>query len=115
MVVGKNKSLKALYLKGTLIELDLLNKFLQFKPSKRIKAIHALEHPYVSDFHDEYYHTEISCEKHIKIPIDDNIKYIQKEYRQKLYDEILKRKKEIKKKIALQRNKEENMENNKKI
>ena len=74
-----------------------------------------MEHPYVSDFHDEYSDTEISCEKPIQIPIDDNIKYTVKEYRQRLYDDILKRKKEIRKKLlAMQTNKEKNMEKKKK-
>ena len=58
--------------------------------------------------------TQISCEKPIQIPIDDNIKYTVKEYRQKLYDDILKRKKEIRKKLlAIQRNKEKNTEKKK--
>ena len=107
IVVTKTKSLKALYPKATLVELDLLNKLLQFNPNKRINVIQALEHPYVADFHDQYADTEILCEKPIQIPIDDNIKYTVKEYRQKLYDDILKRKKEIRKKLlAMQRNKE---------
>jgi mitogen-activated protein kinase 15 len=99
IVVSKTKSLKSLYPKATAIELDLLGKLLQFNPNKRINVIQALEHPYVADFHDQYSDTEISCEKPIHIPIDDNVKYTVKEYRQKLYDDILKRKKEIRKKL----------------
>ena len=52
----------------------------------------------MADFHDQYSDTEISCEKPVRIPIDDNIKYTVKEYRQKLYDDLLRRKKEIRKK-----------------
>ena len=99
IVVSKTKSLKSLYPKATAIELDLLGKLLQFNPNKRINVTQALEHPYVADFHDQYSDTEISCEKPIHIPIDDNVKYTVKEYRQKLYDDILKRKKEIRKKL----------------
>ena len=109
IVVNKVKSLKNLYPKATPIELDLLSKLLQFNPNKRINVIQALEHPYVSDFHDQYSDTEIACEKPVRIPIDDNIKYTVKEYRQKLYDDLLRRKKEIRKRLlAMQRNKEKN-------
>ena len=111
IVVNKVKSLKNLYPKATPIELDLLSKLLQFNPNKRINVIQALEHPYVSDFHDQYSDTEIACEKPVRIPIDDNIKYTVKEYRQKLYDDLLRRKKEIRKKLlAMQRNKEKNID-----
>ena len=47
----------------------------------------------------------------MQIPINDNIKYTVKEYKKKLYDDLLRRKKEIRKKLlAMQRNKEKNAE-----
>ena len=99
VVINKTKSLKALYPKATEDELDLLSKLLQFNPNKRIDVNTALEHNYVKDFHSQYSDTEIVCEKPINVPIDDNVKYPAKEYRKRLYDEVLKRKKEIRKKM----------------
>ena len=104
VVQNKIKSLKALYPKASEDELDLLSKLLQFNPNKRIDVNTALEHNYVKDFHSQYSDTEIICEKPINIPIDDNIKYSAKEYRKRLYDEVLKRKKEIRKKMMAKKN-----------
>ena len=99
VVINKTKSLKALYPKASEDELDLLSKLLQFNPNKRIDVNTALEHVYVKDFHSQYSDTEIVCDKPIHVPIDDNVKYSAKEYRKRLYDEVLKRKKEIRKKM----------------
>ena len=95
----KQKNLKSLFPKATAIELDLLGKLLQFNPNKRINVLEALEHPYVADFHEQYSESEIACEKPIKLEINDKVKYTVKEYKQKLFDDLLKRKKEVKKKI----------------
>ena len=105
IVISKTKSLKALYPKASEEELDLLSKLLQFNPNKRIDVNSALEHDYVKEFHSQYSDTEIICDKPIHIPIDDNTKYSAKEYRKRLYDEVLKRKKEIRKKMMALKNK----------
>jgi len=99
----KTKSLKTLFKNASSNALDLLAKMLQFNPSKRITIDEALEHPFVEAFHQK--DKETVCEKIIKIPMDDNTKYSVKEYRQRLYDDILKRKKEIRKKIVAQQKK----------
>ena len=95
----KQKNLKNLFPKATAIELDLLGRLLQFNPNKRINVLEALEHPYVADFHEQYAESEIPCEKPIKLDINDKTKYTVKEYKQKLFDDLLKRKKEVRKKI----------------
>jgi mitogen-activated protein kinase 15 len=88
--------------------IDLLVKLLQFNPNKRLTAEQALEHPYVKDFHNKA--EEIVCDHKIKIPLDDMTKYSQGEYRKKLYEVVLQRKIEIRKKImeSMKKEKEEN-------
>ena len=104
MNLKQMNSLKNLYPKATPEELDLLKKLLQFNPNKRINVYEALEHDYVKEFHNNYADTEIVADKPIHIPIDDNVKYTAKDYRKKLYDEVLKRKKEIRKKMMARKN-----------
>ena len=77
--------------------LDLLRSLLQFNPSKRLTADQALRHPYVAQFHNT--DDEPICARKINIPIDDNQKFSIREYRNKLYSDIHKRKKELRKKI----------------
>jgi mitogen-activated protein kinase 15 len=98
----KAKSMKSLFKGASSNELDLLIKLLQFNPQKRITVSEALEHPYVLEFHEP--DKELVCEKKITIPVDDNVKYTVKDYRQRIYDDITKKKKEIRKRL-MQRNK----------
>ena len=76
---------------------DLLCKLLEFNPDKRITAVEALRHPYLAQFHNPA--DEPSCDHIIAIPIDDNTKYTIQEYREKLYAEIVKRKKELRRRL----------------
>ena len=59
-----------------------------------------MKHPYVAQFHNP--DEEPNCTKKIQIPIDDNQKFSIKEYRNKLYSDIHKRRKEMRKKILAQ-------------
>ena len=77
--------------------LDLLKSLLQFNPNKRLTAEQALRHPYVAQFHNP--EDEPNCNRKINIPIDDNQKFSIREYRNKLYSDIPKRKKELRKKV----------------
>ena len=90
------------------VAIDLLLKLLVFNPSKRLTAEEALKHPYVAEFHNE--EEEIVSDHKIEIPLDDNNKFSKEEYRQKLYDIVLKRKIEIRRQIleAMKKEKENN-------
>ena len=79
------------------VAIDLLLKLLVFNPKKRLTAEQALKHPYVADFHNP--EEEIICVHKIEIPLDDNNKFTREEYRQKLYDIVLKMKIEIRRQI----------------
>ena len=94
------------------VAIDLLGKLLLFNPKKRLTAEEALEHPYVADFHNV--EEEIVCDHKIRIPLDDNVKYGQEDYKRKLYEIVLQRKMEIRKQImeSMKKEKEMQMNNN---
>jgi len=62
--------------------LDMMTQCLAFDPDKRLTAQQALEHPYVTKFHDPA--NEPALSKPVMIPIDDNTKFTVKDYREKL-------------------------------
>lgn len=100
---SKGKSLSELYPNAPADALDMLKKLLCFNPNKRLTAEECLNHPYVSKFHDpasETTYESASGEKVIKICVDDDEKRSVSEYRDLLYMEILKKKKEIRSKKA---------------
>jgi len=76
--------------------LEILKQMLQFNPQKRLTAEKALEHPYVAQFHNAA--EEPSCEKEIKIAIDDDKKFSIADYRTHLYNDIIAKRKEKKSK-----------------
>ncbi|KAF8059424.1 erkB [Scenedesmus sp. PABB004] len=91
--VTQAKRLADLFPHASAEALDLLSKLLQFNPAKRLSAAEALRHPYVAQFANP--DDEPCCSKVVTIPINDNHKYSIAEYRDKLYSEILKRKREL--------------------
>ena len=93
----KPKKLRDVFPTASDDALDLLKNLLHFNPKKRFTAEQCLEHPFVAQFHNP--EDEPVCNKKINIPIDDNQKFSIREYRNKLYADIHKRKKELRKKI----------------
>lgn len=92
----KTKSFSQIFPIAKSSEIDLLRKLLTFNPSYRLTVEEALKHEYVSLFHNP--EKEIVCKKIIKVDLDDNVRSSVKEYRSRLYENILKKKKEIRKK-----------------
>jgi len=94
---AKKKYSFSQFFKGASKEaLDFLRRTLIFDPSKRLSAEQALKHPFVRQFHNP--EEEIVCDKIIRLPISDAKKLSLKEYRDALYSDILKKKKEQRKK-----------------
>lgn len=89
---SRPKALSEMFPTASAEALDLLRVCLQFNPNKRISAQEALRHPYVSQFHNP--DDEPKCPRVIRIQIDDNTKYTAAEYRERLYKEISRKRKE---------------------
>mmetsp|Transcript_3657 Transcript_3657/g.8319 ORF Transcript_3657/g.8319 Transcript_3657/m.8319 type:complete len:330 (+) Transcript_3657:534-1523(+) len=88
----RNRPLTEMFPTASSDALDLLKSLLQFNPNKRISAADALQHPYVVQFHNP--DDEPECGRIIRISIDDNTKYSIADYRDRLYSEVIKRKKD---------------------
>jgi len=90
--MSRPRPLQEMFPNASVEALDLLRSCLQFNPTKRIGAKDALRHPYVVQFHNP--EDEFDCDRTIRIPIDDNTKLTVQDYRDRLYNEVLKKKKE---------------------
>eukprot|EP00756_Hemistasia_phaeocysticola_P063615 Hpha_TRINITY_DN7091_c0_g1::TRINITY_DN7091_c0_g1_i1::g.22844::m.22844/K19603/MAPK15; mitogen-activated protein kinase 15 len=97
----RTKDLGQMFPKATTDALDMMRKLLYFNPTKRLDSDSGLKHPFVSMFHDP--HHETVCPAAVTIPFDDDTKYSVQEYRDKLYNEISKRKRELRKEKEKQR------------
>lgn len=93
----KQRPLEHIFPQASPAATDLLRKLLVFNPDKRITADEALRHPFVSQFHDPS--SEPACDHVITVPISDNTKFTIQEYRDRLYQEIVRRKKELKRRL----------------
>jgi len=90
--VTKQKLLKDLYPQASEDALDMMRVMLEFNPDKRMSAAEAMKHPYVAKFHDAA--NEPVLTEAIRIPIDDNTKFSIAEYRDKLYGDVVRRRRE---------------------
>ena len=91
----QRKSLTDLVPNASADAIDLMTKLLHLNPEKRITALDALEHPYVAKFHN--LNNEIQLDYDIIPPVDDDVQLSVDEYRQKLYEMIVQKRVEIKK------------------
>lgn len=81
--------------------LDFLRKTLCYNPDNRLSAEEALRHPFLSQFHNP--EEEVVCDKIIKLPISDTKKLNLREYREALYQDILDKKVNQRKKARMKK------------
>jgi mitogen-activated protein kinase 15 len=93
--ITKKKSIQSLFPNASDDALDFIKRCLIFNPKLRMTVEEALRHKYVTEFHSP--EEEINCPHVIEISMDDNKKFSIKEYREALYEDISKRKKEQRK------------------
>ncbi|KAK7138566.1 hypothetical protein R3I93_015869 [Phoxinus phoxinus] len=67
--------------------LDLVQRLLVFNPDKRLSAEEALQHPYVSKFHNPAREPRLVYD--VILPVDDDVQLSVTQYRNKLYEMIL--------------------------
>ena len=67
--------------------IDFISKLLVFNPEHRMNVQEALEHPFVAQFHNPA--EEIACDEPIKVSLNDNKRYTVKDYRNKIYKNLL--------------------------
>jgi mitogen-activated protein kinase 15 len=96
----KKVSLDSIFPTASDDAIDLMKRLMRFNPSDRLTVEEALEHSYVAQFHN--IDNEPVCKKTITIPINDNKKFSIKEYRLKIYTDIHKRKKELRRRKLVQ-------------
>lgn len=95
--VTKKKSFQSFFAGASEVALDFLRKLLVFNPHHRLTVEEALKHKFLEQFSSP--EEEITCDHIIEIPMDDNTKFSVKEYRDAIYADISKKKKEQRKRL----------------
>jgi len=90
---NRQRPLCEMFPSASIDALDLMRCCVQLNPTKRTSAKDSLQHLYVVDFFQSP-EDELDCDRVIQIPIDDNTKLTVEDYRERLYHEVLKKKKE---------------------
>jgi mitogen-activated protein kinase 15 len=90
---GKQKYTFSTFFKGASPEaISFLKKCLEFNPNKRMSVEEALKHPFVAQFRDP--EREYRATAPIIMPISDQKKLSVREYREAIYADIIKKKRE---------------------
>lgn len=92
----KRRGFQAFFPNASDEALDLLRKLLVFNPRERYSVNDALSHPYLKDFKGT--EEEIKFNGVISVAMNDNKKFSIREYREALYADIARKKKEERKK-----------------
>jgi len=95
--IAKKKSFASFFANASEVALDFLRRLLVFNPHNRLTVEEALRHKYLEQFSSP--EEEIVCDHIIEIPMDDNTKFSVKEYRDAIYSDISRKKKEQRKKM----------------
>jgi len=95
--IAKKKSFHNFFPNASETAIDFLRRLLVFNPNHRLTVEEALKHKYLEQFSSP--EEEIVCDHTISIPMDDNTKFTVKEYRDAIYSDIARKKKEQRKKL----------------
>lgn len=95
--ITKKRSFSSMFAGASEDALDLLRRLLTFNPNHRLTAEEALKHKYVEQFSCPQ--EEINHKGSIVIPMDDNTKFSIKDYREAIYADIVKKKKDQRQKL----------------
>lgn len=94
--VKQQRTLASMYPTAPPDALDLLARLIQFNPEKRYTIEEAIQHPYMSQFHNASEEPVLTSP--IQISLDDNKRLKIGDYRRYLYKKIVERKKQLRQK-----------------